>query len=164
WSGDPAELEWVKHDLTSLPYHLRTGGDAAVIGVGGGRDVLTALWARSRSVTGIEINGILLGLLRGDWREFTLLADRPGVTVALGTAALLERGVAEPSRCTMLAGRGAVSTLLLSNEPFSDEDVSRVHAACERFGFDLLAAPDVEPSTPLFGAVLRAHTRADLDR
>src|SRR5207237_522436 len=37
WSGDPAELEWVKHDLTSLPYHLRTGGDAAVIGVGGGR-------------------------------------------------------------------------------------------------------------------------------
>ena len=53
---------------------------------------------------------------------------------------------------------------MLSNEPFSDDDVARVHAACERFGFDLLAAPDVEPSTPLFGAVLHAHTRADLDR
>lgn len=266
WSGDPAELEWVKHDVTSLPYHLRKGGDAAVIGVGGGRDVLTALWARSSSVTGVELNGILLRYLRGDWREFTHIADRPEVTLvhdearshltrtdkrfdvlqmslidtwaataaggftltenglytldawrvflrvlkphgilsvsrwydpakvsettrllALGTAALLERGVADPSRCLVLAARGGVSTLLISNEPFSvgpigpggdlppgatggaddgagaESDIGRIRAACERYGFELLAAPGVESRTPLFDAVLRSRTRADLD-
>src|SRR5262249_46604272 len=56
WDGDPASLSWVQYDVTAAPYHLRPGSDAAVIGVGGGRDVLTALWARSRSVTGIELN------------------------------------------------------------------------------------------------------------
>ncbi len=79
WDGDPASLAWVRYDVTSAPYHLRRGGDAAVIGVGGGRDVLTALWARSRSVTGIELNGILVDLLRDTLREFTGIADRPEV-------------------------------------------------------------------------------------
>lgn len=79
WDGDETNLEWVKYDVTSLPYHLRREGDAGIIGVGGGRDVLTALWARSRSVTGIEINDIFLNLLQGPLREQTSLADRPGV-------------------------------------------------------------------------------------
>jgi hypothetical protein len=79
WDGDPASLAWVQYDVTSAPYHLRKGGNAAVIGVGGGRDVLTALWARSRSVTGIELNGILVDLLKEPLREFTHLADRDEV-------------------------------------------------------------------------------------
>ena len=79
WDGDPASLGWVQYDVTSAPYHLRKGGDVAVIGVGGGRDVLTALWARSRSVTGIELNGILVGLLRNELRDFAGIAGRPEV-------------------------------------------------------------------------------------
>lgn len=43
WDGDPASLEWVGHDLTALPYLLRPGGEAGVIGVGGGRDILSAI-------------------------------------------------------------------------------------------------------------------------
>jgi hypothetical protein len=81
WDGRPGSLEWVKHDVTALPYHLRKGGDAAVIGVGGGRDVLTALWAGSRSVTGIEINDVFLELLEGPLREYAALADHPRVTL-----------------------------------------------------------------------------------
>jgi hypothetical protein len=79
WDGDPNSLAWVRYDVTSAPYHLRQGGDAAVIGVGGGRDVLTALWARSRSVTGIELNGILIDLLQGELRDFTNIAGRKDV-------------------------------------------------------------------------------------
>lgn len=79
WDGDTTKLDWVRHDVTSLPYHLRRGGDAGIIGVGGGRDVLTALWAESHSVTGIEINSIFLNLLKGPLREQTQLATRPEV-------------------------------------------------------------------------------------
>lgn len=81
WDGDPESLTWVRHDVTSLPYHLRRGGDAAVIGVGGGRDLLTALWAQSASVKGIEINKVFLDLLEGPRRDWARLADRPEVTL-----------------------------------------------------------------------------------
>ncbi len=79
WDGDRASLAWVQYDVTSAPYHLRQGGNAAIIGVGGGRDVLTALWAQSRSVTGIELNGIFVDLLRGQLREYTGIADQKNV-------------------------------------------------------------------------------------
>ena len=81
WDGNPDSLRWVQHDVTAFPYHLRRGGNVAVIGVGGGRDLLTALWARSRSVTGIEVNEGLLDLLRGELRGMANLADRPEITL-----------------------------------------------------------------------------------
>jgi hypothetical protein len=78
WDGRRESLEWVPYDVTSLPYHLRRG-DVAVLGVGGGRDVLSALWAGSRSVTAVEVNGILVDLLRGEARSYTRIAGRPDV-------------------------------------------------------------------------------------
>jgi len=79
WDGRPESLDWVQYDVTSLPYHLRRGGDAAVIGVGGGRDLLAALWAGSARVVGIELNGIFLDLLRGRARAFAAIVDQPAV-------------------------------------------------------------------------------------
>jgi hypothetical protein len=80
WDGDPASLHWVQYDVTSLPYQLR-GGEVAVIGVGGGRDVLTAIWAGNKQVTGIEINKALLGALQGRYRDFAKIAGHPAVTL-----------------------------------------------------------------------------------
>lgn len=79
WGGDPDDLDWVAHDVTSLLYHLRPGGEVAVIGVGGGRDILTALWAGARRVTGIEINDIFLHLLEDRYRDFASLGGRDDV-------------------------------------------------------------------------------------
>jgi spermidine synthase len=78
WDGSRSSLDWLRHDVTALPYHLRRGR-AAVIGVGGGRDVLTALWAGNDRVTGIEINGILLDALTRTYRDFARVATAPGV-------------------------------------------------------------------------------------
>ena len=85
WNGDTGALDWVQYDITAAPYHLRRG-DAAVIGVGGGRDVLSAIWGGSRSVTGIEINGNLLNALQGPYRTFAAIADRPDVSLIHGEA------------------------------------------------------------------------------
>ena len=80
WDGDPKSLDWVGYDVTSLPYRLRSG-EVAVIGVGGGRDILTAIWAGNTRITGVEINESLIGALRGRYRDFAGIAGRPGVTL-----------------------------------------------------------------------------------
>lgn len=81
WDGDPASAEWTHTDVVSLPYHLRPGGDVAVIGVGGGRDLLTAIHAGADSVVGVEINRAFIELLTVHFRDFAKIADRPEVTL-----------------------------------------------------------------------------------
>jgi SAM-dependent methyltransferase len=78
WDGDPASLAWTRYDVTAVPYQVRQG-HSAVIGVGGGRDVLTALAGGSQSVTGIEINEALLDALEGPYRDFARVATHPAV-------------------------------------------------------------------------------------
>jgi hypothetical protein len=80
WDGNPASLEWVSYDVTALPYALRRG-DVAVIGVGGGRDILSAIWGRNRSILGVDVNRIMIDLLEGSHRDFAKIADRPDVTL-----------------------------------------------------------------------------------
>ena len=71
-------LDWVQYDVTALPYHLRRGS-AGIIGVGGGRDVLTAIRFGSPSITGIEVNQAMVDVLEGPYRSFSPLVDHPGV-------------------------------------------------------------------------------------
>jgi hypothetical protein len=79
WDGRRESLEWVRHDVTAAPYYLRRG-HAAIIGVGGGRDILSALWGGNR-VTGIEINSLLIDTIARTHRAFAGIADRPGVAL-----------------------------------------------------------------------------------
>ncbi len=71
-----AYLEW---DVTSFAHRLRPDGPAAVIGVGGGRDVLEAVRVGHDPVVGIELNGLIVHLHEGPMRAFSGVADLPGV-------------------------------------------------------------------------------------
>jgi SAM-dependent methyltransferase len=65
---------------------LRPRGDYAIIGPGGGVDILRALANGSPSVTAIEINPIIVNdIMRGRWAEWSFrLYDQPEVHVHLG--------------------------------------------------------------------------------
>ena len=78
WDGNPASLGWVQYDVTALPYRLRHG-HVGVVGVGGGRDVLSAIEAGNTSITGIEINQTFITALTGPYRKYAGIADYPGV-------------------------------------------------------------------------------------
>ena len=78
WDGNVAALDWVQHDVTALPYHLRRGG-AAIIGTGGGRDILSAIWGRNNSIVGIDVNAAVLEFLGKKHRAFAGIATRPEV-------------------------------------------------------------------------------------
>ncbi len=241
WDGDPASLEWTEYDVTSLPYHMRKGGDAAVIGVGGGRDLLTALYANSKTVRGIEINEVFVDLLEGERRDFANLADHPGVTIvhdearsyltrtedkfdvlqmslidtwastgagamtlsenglytlegwrvfldvlkptglfsvsrwynpssvsetnrllSLGVAALLDRGVTDPSKHMAMLARDRAATLVVSPSPLSDEDLRTIHATAERFEFSVVLAPDAPAEDDQLRAIQAATSEDEL--
>lgn len=79
---DPSRLSYLRYDVTSLPAELRPGGEAAVIGVGGGRDVVNAAVVNGyRRVMGIEINGAILELATGRLGSFSKLGQLRGVTL-----------------------------------------------------------------------------------
>ncbi len=71
FDGDRQKLAYLQHDLTALAHHLRGDRSVLVIGVGGGRDVLTALAFDQKRVVGVEVNEDILWLLRERFADFT---------------------------------------------------------------------------------------------
>lgn len=81
--SDHAYLEW---DVSSFAHRMRPRGPAAVIGVGGGRDVLVAAHAGHTPVVGVELNSKIVGLHRGAMAEFSGVAGLPGVELVADEA------------------------------------------------------------------------------
>ena len=79
FGGDLGEVDFLKYDVTSLAYYIRNRGRSAIIGVGGGRDLLSAYLFGFRDVTGVELNPIFIDYLTRRFRDFNRLADLPGV-------------------------------------------------------------------------------------
>ena len=79
FDGDLSNLEFLKYDITNIAYSIRRNGRAAVIGVGGGRDLLSAAYFGFRDITGVELNPIFVDLLTNRLRDYNRLASLPGV-------------------------------------------------------------------------------------
>jgi hypothetical protein len=81
FTGDLKEVEFLKYDVTTLAYHLPNRRRAVVIGVGGGRDMLSAAVFGLQDITGVEINPILIRLLtdRRQFADFTNVHSLNGV-------------------------------------------------------------------------------------
>ncbi|MCX4247540.1 spermidine synthase [Paraliomyxa miuraensis] len=77
--GSPLDHEYLDWDVTAFAHHLRPSGPAAVIGVGGGRDVLEAVRVGHSPVVGIELNALIVALHEGSMREFSGISGLPGV-------------------------------------------------------------------------------------
>lgn len=61
-------------------YHLgRTVHKSAIIGVGGGSDLLPALRSGAKRVDGYELNRIFVDLLERDFKQFNAITSRPEV-------------------------------------------------------------------------------------
>ncbi len=71
-----AYLDW---DVTSFAHRLRPDGPAAVIGVGGGRDLLAARRGGHPKVVGVELNQLIVDLHEREMRDFSKLVDLEGV-------------------------------------------------------------------------------------
>jgi predicted membrane-bound spermidine synthase len=63
YDGSPQSISFLQYDLVSLAYRLPGIHKSAVIGVGGGRDLMTAHYFGVPDITGVELNPIFVNLL-----------------------------------------------------------------------------------------------------
>jgi hypothetical protein len=80
------DIEHLKYDVTNIAYFLRPTGGAAVIGVGGGKDIQAALYFGHESVTGVELNPIFVDLLQHRYREFAGIGSNGKVSLVVDEA------------------------------------------------------------------------------
>ena len=76
FSGNLNSLDFLKYDIVNLAHHLRENAKVLVIGVGGGRDILSALDFKQKEVTGVEVNGRITEAVTGKYGDFTGHLDR----------------------------------------------------------------------------------------
>jgi len=82
FDGKLDSLEHLKYDVTALAHYLRRQDSVLVIGVGGGRDILTSLVFGQKRVVGVEINPDILDVLTDRFAEYSgNLQKIPGVTL-----------------------------------------------------------------------------------
>ncbi|MCC6217261.1 MAG: hypothetical protein IT376_20555 [Polyangiaceae bacterium] len=79
--GGLESLRFLDCDVTNAVHRIRPAGAAAVIGVGGSRDVQAALLAGHRPVVGLEINGRMLELVQGPFGVGTGIEGSPHVAL-----------------------------------------------------------------------------------
>src|SRR5215469_2813163 len=243
FSGDLRPFEPFLFDVTSLGAQMQAGGSAAIIGVGGGRDVITCAVNGFRRIVGIEVNRAIVGVTSRRFASFSgfdlipnfelhddegrsyltrtheqfdliqaSLVDtwaatsagamtlsenslytvdawqvfyrhlRPGGLItfsrwysgseiaqtyrlfSLAWAMLLKEGVRDPSRNVALIYSGPVATILVSNLPFSHDDLAKLSDITGRMKFKVLFLPGELSHIPELARISATHTLGELER
>ena len=85
FDGDLGKLGYLLFDVTSVGYQTTHPERVAIVGAGGGRDILTAKLAGARSIDAIELNGAIVAALRGPFADFSGgVYDLDGVHAIVG--------------------------------------------------------------------------------
>lgn len=80
FDGDKGKLEYLRYDVTSVAYNIKSNGKVLIIGSGGGRDILTALLFNEKEIHPIEINYDIVKAVREKFGDFTHhIYDYPNV-------------------------------------------------------------------------------------
>jgi hypothetical protein len=79
FDGILGNLGFLRYDVTNLAYAIPDLKTGAVIGVGGGRDVLSQRLFGLSDVTGVEINPIIIDVLERQFSGYTAIATLDGV-------------------------------------------------------------------------------------
>jgi len=82
YEGNPETLDFLKFDIVNLVHYIKKKADVFVVGIGGGKDILSAIAFGQKSVTGVEINDNILEALNEVYGDYSGHLDRhPGVTM-----------------------------------------------------------------------------------
>jgi spermidine synthase len=80
------DIDHLRYDVTNIAYFLRPRGGACIIGVGGGRDIQSAILFGHERIVGLDVNPIFIDLLKNNFREFAGIADRKNVSLVVDEA------------------------------------------------------------------------------
>ena len=71
YDGVRSNLEFTGFLPMSLPYHIHAYPRVLVLGAGGGLSVLTAVYNNASSIVAVEVNPIIVDIVRNRYRDFT---------------------------------------------------------------------------------------------
>jgi hypothetical protein len=88
YDGTPDSDSFLQYDLVNLAYRLPHLHKSAVIGVGGGRDILSAHYFGVEDITGVELNPIFIDLLtrEPDYKNFSNITALPNLKLHVDDA------------------------------------------------------------------------------
>jgi spermidine synthase len=88
YDGTPQSISLLQYDLVSLAYRLPGIRKSAVVGVGGGRDLMTAHYFGVPDTTGVELNPIFIDLLTKvePYKSFSNLTAIPNLKLHVDDA------------------------------------------------------------------------------
>ena len=77
------DVSYLEYDLTNLAHFVPGIESFAIIGAGGGRDILSALYFKAKRILALDINNIQISLLKDipEFASYSNLASRPEVEV-----------------------------------------------------------------------------------
>ncbi|MGN7437791.1 MAG: hypothetical protein ACTHOO_04030 [Alcanivorax sp.] len=83
FDGDFSKHKYLEYDVTNIAYNLPNIKKAAIIGVGGGRDLMSAKYFGVEKVTALDVNPVQIKLLKDhpEYSKYANLKDQPGVTI-----------------------------------------------------------------------------------
>jgi MFS family permease len=87
--------------------------------------------------------------------------DETARLLSLAVASLLDRGVQNPREHIALVASSRVATILVSPEPFSEDDLQVLQRHCERMAFTVVVAPGRAANSQLLESIIAARS---LDR
>ena len=64
------ELRYLDDQTSALPYHLKQPEELLIIGVGGGSDLLQALYHKVENIDAVELNAELVALVRDKYADY----------------------------------------------------------------------------------------------
>jgi hypothetical protein len=81
YDGSRDSISFLKYDLVNLAYRLPGVQKSAVIGVGGGRDIMSAYLFGVSDIAGVELNPIFINLLtrESSYKEFSNISAIPNL-------------------------------------------------------------------------------------
>ncbi len=83
FDGDFSKHEYLEYDVTNIAYSLPNLRTSAIIGVGGGRDLLSAKYFGVEEVTALDVNPVQIKLLKDhpEYKNYSNLSTLPGVKI-----------------------------------------------------------------------------------
>lgn len=83
----PEDIDYLKYDITNAAYYIRPPeGNACILGVGGGRDILSAIRFGYKNIVGVDVNPIFIDMLENKYRNEANIANHEGVKLVVDEA------------------------------------------------------------------------------